>query len=225
MNIQSRRIHPASLVAAAAAVLLTFSLGTAGAAPSGYLTDSSGAIVHNDFKECWHTSGWSPANAVEECEPHLVSRAEPESAPVAAMEPAPPPQPTMRKMSLSADAYFGFDKAELNPQGKQKLDRIAQALRNAHSPSIQIVGHADRIGPAGYNQKLSMQRAQSVKDYLVQQGVPADTIQVSAVGSSQPAVTCEGKRGQALIQCLSPNRRTDVEFSAFEPVQPNDTNQ
>ena len=198
-------------------------LGTAGAAPSGYLTDSSGAIVHNDFKECWHTSGWSPAHAVEACETHLVSRAEPESAPVAAMEPAP--QPTMRKISLSADAYFGFDKAELNPQGKEKLDKIAQTLRNAHSPSIQIVGHADRIGPAEYNQKLSMQRAQAVKDYLVQQGVPGDTIQVSAVGSSQPAVTCEGKRGHALIQCLSPNRRTDVEFSAFEPVQPNGQNQ
>ncbi|MEJ2643981.1 MAG: OmpA family protein [Gammaproteobacteria bacterium] len=223
MNIQHGNIHPASLIAAAAAMLLTVSFGTAGAAPSGYLTDSSGAIVRSGFNECWHTSGWSAANAVEECEPNLASKAEPESAPVAAMEPAP--QPTMRKISLSADAYFGFDKAELNPQGKEKLDKIAQTLRSAHSPSIQIVGHADRIGPAEYNQKLSMQRAQAVKDYLVQQGVPGDTIQVSAVGSSQPAVTCEGKRGQALIQCLGPNRRTDVEFSAFEPVQPNGQNQ
>ncbi|MGA7801692.1 MAG: OmpA family protein [Gammaproteobacteria bacterium] len=196
-------------------MLFAFWLSPAAADPTGYLSDSSGAVVRNNFGECWHTSQWTAATATAECEPHLVSVAEPETAPEAAME------PVMRKISLSADAYFGFDKAELKPQGKQKLDEIATALRNSHTPSVGIVGHADRIGSAEYNQQLSMRRAQAVKDYLVQQGVPADTIQVSAVGSTQPAVTCEGKRGQTLIECLSPNRRTDVEFSAFEPVQPN----
>ncbi|HKK14404.1 MAG TPA: OmpA family protein [Gammaproteobacteria bacterium] len=221
MNIQCRNVQAAAMFAAGFAMLLILGLSAGGArAASGYLTDSAGTIVRNSSGECWHTSQWSAAAAIQECEPNLVSSKEPEAAPVAAMEPEPAP-PTMRKISLSADAYFGFDKAELTPEGKEKLDRIAQTLRNAHSPSIRIVGHADRIGPADYNQKLSMQRAQAVKDYFVQQGVSADTIDVSAVGSSEPKVACEGQRGQALIQCLSPNRRTDVEFSAFETVEPN----
>lgn len=218
MDIQRRKIIRTHLLAVATAMLCALLFGPAGAAtPSGYLTDSSGAIVRNDFGECWHTSGQSTPAATAQCEPNLASAQETQAAPEAALETA---KPVMHKISLSANAYFGFNKVHLNARGERDLQAIAKAVRNAHNPTIGIVGHADRIGPARYNQRLSMRRAQTVKDYLVQHGVPADTIHISAVGSTQPAVTCAGKRGRSLITCLSPNRRTVVEFSAFEPVQP-----
>lgn len=218
MDIERHAINRTHLLTAVTPLLFAFLLVPAGAiASTGYLTDTSGAIVRNDFGECWHTSQWSSASATAQCEPSLASAQEPQAAPEAALESA---TPVMRKINLSAKAYFGFNKAELNPAGKRKLDEIAKTLRNAHNPTVAIVGHADRIGPAQYNQRLSMRRAEAVKDYLMQQGIPADTLHVSAVGSTQPTVTCAGKHGRNLITCLSPNRRTEVEFSAFEPVQP-----
>jgi OOP family OmpA-OmpF porin len=124
-----------------------------------------------------------------------------------------------RRINLRSDAYFEFDSATLTQDGKDKLDRIARQLRDAQEPSIRIVGHTDRIGPEDYNMKLSRDRAQAVKNYLTRQGVPERVMNVAGRGEAEPIERCEGMRGNALVDCLQPNRRTDIEFSAFEVVE------
>ena len=198
--------------------LVLLAVPVAQAEPVGYVSESAGGIVRSDYGECVHTSGWSESLAIMECEPGLAAAEQPAETEVAAMEPAP--EPVLRRINLSSDTYFEFDRAVLTREGMDKLNEIARTLKQVRDPSIHIVGHADRIGAEDYNLKLSRDRAHAVEQYLVQQGVPAQALQVSAMGESSPVKECAGMRGQALIDCLGPNRRTEIEFSAFEVVEP-----
>lgn len=179
---------------------------------TGYATDSSVTVVRSGFGECVRTSSWSKDIVNAECNP----------AQVAAVEPAvqePEPRRSVQRINLSSDAYFGFDKAELKPEGRAKLDELAAEMRGTQDPRIQITGYTDRIGAEDYNLDLSQRRAEAVRDYLVGKGIETEIIETAAMGEKDPVVSCEGKTGNELIQCLSPNRRTVVEFSAFEVVE------
>ncbi len=123
-----------------------------------------------------------------------------------------PPGSAKESYTLSADALFEFDKSTLSAitTGRQELDNLAQSLNNAKEVTgITIVGHTDRLGNSGYNMKLSQARAETVGNYLVSQGIPANMIQAYGVGDSQPVVQCDGG-GQELINCLAPNRRVVI---------------
>ena len=81
---------------------------------------------------------------------------------------------------------------------------------------ININGYADRIGSLQYNQKLSERRADAVKAYLVRQGADGGKIETMGygkqyVGSMLPVVQCDQKNRKALIACLAPNRRAEIE--------------
>ena len=78
---------------------------------------------------------------------------------------------------------------------------------------VLVTGHTDRIGTQQYNQKLSERRADAVRDYLVSKGVPRDRIETLGMGKTQPVpgVVCTQTNMKALIACLAPNRRVEVE--------------
>jgi OmpA-OmpF porin, OOP family len=81
---------------------------------------------------------------------------------------------------------------------------------------IMITGHTDRLGSAAYNQRLSEQRAEAVRAYLVSRGLDANRIQAEGRGHTQPvtrAADCTGARDDRLISCLQPDRRVDVQVS------------
>lgn len=149
----------------------------------------------------------------------------PPPAPVAAVEPPPPPAPPapppppparFEKVTMSATELFSFDSAKLNPN-QPKLDDIANVLSaNPGISGVVITGHADRIGSDKYNQKLSEQRAQSVKAYLVGKGIAADRLNAVGKGESSPVVECNDKKRADLIKCLEPNRRVEVEQITIE---------
>ena len=190
----------------------------------GYLLDARGNVVKNNYGLCWRTGYWTPAMAIAECDPDLVKKAEapmpkqaeatPESVPVPA---APAPQQIApQKISLSADALFAFDKSTLKPEGKEELDKLAVDLSNVSYDSIHVTGHTDRIGSTKYNQKLSERRANTVRDYLVAKGIPADRIVAEGKGETQPVTRpgdCTGPKSRKLIACLQPDRRVDVEVN------------
>ena len=190
----------------------------------GYLLDARGNVVKNNYGLCWRTGYWTPAMAIAECDPDLVKKAEapmpkqaeatPESVPVPA---APAPQQIApQKISLSADALFAFDKSTLKPEGKEELDKLTVDLSNVSYDSIHVTGHTDRIGSTKYNQKLSERRANTVRDYLVAKGIPADRIVAEGKGETQPVTRpgdCTGPKSRKLIACLQPDRRVDVEVS------------
>ena len=139
-------------------------------------------------------------------------------APVYVAPPPPPPPPPVlpRKVSFSADSLFDFDKASVKPGGKQELDKFSAELKGTQFDVINVTGHTDRIGSHAYNQKLSERRAEAVKGYLVTSaGVAADKIVSKGVDGAEPVTKpgdCKGtKATKALIACLQPDRRVEVE--------------
>lgn len=149
--------------------------------------------------------------------PKAAPAPEPAPAPVAP-PPPPPPAPKFEKISMSATELFAFDSAKLNPN-QPKLDELATLLVNNPSVgNVTITGYTDRLGSDKYNQKLSEQRANSVKQYLVGKGVAADRLNAVGKGESNPLVACDDKKQKRadLIKCLEPNRRVEVEQVTIE---------
>jgi OmpA-OmpF porin, OOP family len=178
----------------------------------GYVIDQRGYVAKSGYGLCWRTGYWTPAMAIEECDPDLVKKeAPPAPAPAA---PAATPKPAAEKITLAADALFDFDKATLRPEGKKSLDELAAKAKGINLEVIIAVGHADRIGDDKYNQKLSEKRSASVKDYLVSKGIEANRIYAEGKGEKQPVTgdKCKGdKKTKALIECLQPDRRVEIE--------------
>lgn len=138
----------------------------------------------------------------------IVPPAQPASAASAspAAEPAMPPSITLQ----DGLAHFGFNRAELSGQSRTELDAwLKQPLPKGKT--LRVTGHADRLGPASYNLKLSGRRAETVKKYLVGKGVAGQDIKVVAKGETEPVKHCKGGATKATIACLAPNRRVEID--------------
>ncbi len=140
--------------------------------------------------------------------------APPPPAPIAPTP--PPPAPRMERITLSATELFAFDSSQLrSPQ--PKLDEIASALSaNPSINNVMITGYADRLGSDKYNQSLSERRAVAVKNYLTNKGVDANRTKAQGRGEANPVVMCTEKNRAALIKCLEPNRRVEIEQIIIE---------
>jgi outer membrane protein OmpA-like peptidoglycan-associated protein len=142
--------------------------------------------------------------------------AEPVAAqPMAEPEPVAMPEPPQPQMTtLSADALFALGSHQLKPAAKAGLDEFASKLESMEFDRITIVGHTDPTGKAAMNDKLSRQRAESVKRYLVARGIPADKIETDGVGSSMPMVIetdCARLPKAQKAACYQPDRRVEIE--------------
>ena len=127
----------------------------------------------------------------------------------------------MSKVKFGADSLFGFDQDSLQADGKNALDKLLLELKNVNIDTVRITGHTDRLGRAAYNDSLSKRRAEAVQNYLVQVGgLPAAKVTAAGVGSSNPDTKpgeCKGKKAtQALITCLRPDRRVEVEVTGLQ---------
>ncbi len=124
-----------------------------------------------------------------------------------------------QKVTLGADGLFRFDGGSLNdllPEGRQRVEQLAQDLLRDFKTidRIMVTGHSDRLGSEGYNQALSLARANAVRDLLVQQGIDAKLLRTLGMGENQPLTSCRGKvKSKALIDCLQPNRRVELEVA------------
>jgi OOP family OmpA-OmpF porin len=168
-----------------------------------YVGDSAGHVVTDGSGDCVRTSSWSEDKMIEGC--GLVA---------AVAEPAPPapvPKAVSETVSLSAATLFDHDKADLKDTGKAKLDDFAARLSTLSTvDSVNIVGHTDSTGSDAYNQGLSMRRANSVKNYLLDKGVSSSVMSVSGMGESQPVASNATSEGRAQ------NRRVEVSFTGTE---------
>ena len=196
-----------------------------------YAIDARGLVVKSGTGLCWRTGYWTPALAESvmygqfpvgcECDKDLMPKAKCEppaaaAAPAKAAAPAPAaaPKPAAQKVTLAADALFDFNKADLRPEGKAKLDKLANDIKGIKLEVILAVGHADRLGDDAYNQKLSEKRAASVKSYLVSKGVDANRVYAEGKGEKQPVTKpdqCKGPKSKKVVDCLQPDRRVDIE--------------
>lgn len=184
----------------------------------GYLVDSYGNNITTSSNTglCWRDSDWTPARAVEPCDP--VARKAEAPAPRVAVVTPPPTKPAPARMApqsinFSAEALFAFDQSVLKSEGKATLDDFARQLSGAQYEAIFVTGHTDRFGSKEYNQKLSQRRANAVKDYLVSKDVLANRINAEGKGETQPvtlAGDCKGAKSVKVIACLQPDRRVNV---------------
>ena len=178
--------------------------------------------------ECWRSGFWTPATAAPGCDGAIApvvakmeeKKAEPAPAPAPApkmeekkAEPAPAPAPKAAvapvaapaKVTYAADAFFAFDKAVVQPAGKAKLDELIARMKALDIEVVVAVGHTDATGPASYNQRLSVRRAEAVKAYMVSKGVDADRIFTEGKGEGSPIADNGSRSGRAK------NRRVEVE--------------
>jgi OOP family OmpA-OmpF porin len=122
------------------------------------------------------------------------------------------PQLWLHRLWRNRSRLFDFDKAILKPAGKAKLDDLASKIGDLNLEVVVATGYTDRIGSDKYNDRLSLRRAQAVKAYLVSKGIEANRIYTEGKGKRNPVVTdCAQKNRKALIACLAPNRRVEVE--------------
>ncbi|HSJ67663.1 MAG TPA: OmpA family protein [Anditalea sp.] len=102
------------------------------------------------------------------------------------------------------NVFFDFDKADLKQESRSSLRRLQDFLRANPMVKITIVGHTDNVGSSSYNQSLSYKRAESVKAYLIDQGVSEEKLATLGMGDKQPIVSNDTAELRAL------NRRIEV---------------
>jgi OmpA-OmpF porin, OOP family len=155
--------------------------------------NSTGIVWKNGTNElCWRNANWTPATAAPGCD-----------GAIAAAKAAP--KPAGAKVTLNADALFDFDKSAIKPAAKASLDSLAGKVKSLTLEVIVAVGHTDSVGTDAYNQKLSIRRAESVKKYLISQGIEAKRIYIEGKGESQPVADNKTAEGRAK------NRRVQIE--------------
>jgi outer membrane protein OmpA-like peptidoglycan-associated protein len=106
-------------------------------------------------------------------------------------------------ITLQGEVLFPTGKWELKPGAMAKLDQIADALRGKEQPMV-VFGFTDNVGTRDFNMDLSQKRANSVRDYLVQKGIPQDLITAQGKGPDQPVSENTSVEGR------SANRRVEI---------------
>ena len=130
------------------------------------------------------------------------------------------PMPPMADGPVTASVLFDFDRSVLRPGETPKLDELTAKFKGGAFARVDAVGHADRIGTDAYNLRLSEQRAEAVRAYLVGKGVATGSIRTEAKGERE-AISGEAckkpgaqKGKQKLVECLQPDRRVEIAFVA-----------
>jgi peptidoglycan-associated lipoprotein len=104
--------------------------------------------------------------------------------------------------------YFSTDSTELSVESQQTLVNQAKWLKQYGDNSIIIEGHADERGTREYNIALGAKRAQTVKAFLVQQGISPARLRTASFGKERPVAVCND------ISCWSQNRRAQTVVSS-----------
>ncbi len=107
-------------------------------------------------------------------------------------------------VTLSGSVLFRSNESSLLPAAKAKLDEVGKALRTVSERNLIIEGHTDSMGKASYNQRLSQQRADTVRNYLIDGGYPASRIRASGMGQGSPVGDNSSAEGRAN------NRRVEI---------------
>ncbi len=171
-----------------------------------YAVDPYDQIVKDPYGNCIRTPYWSAEKNIPEC------------GGVAAVEP-PPAAPVVETLTLGAEALFNFDRSTLKPRGRARLDRLVTDLRRVTSVTdILVVGHTDSKGSEAYNYRLGQRRANTVANYLIDNGVPASIITAQSRGELDPVAPNTLPNGKDNPRGRALNRRVVITVTAQEKV-------
>lgn len=113
-------------------------------------------------------------------------------------------------LNMPSSVTFGFDSSDLTPSARNALNDVSSILTQYTDTRVNIAGHTDSTGDAGYNQRLSERRAESVGNYLAQNGVTRDRLRMTGYGASQPVASNATEDGR------SQNRRVEITLTPIE---------
>jgi outer membrane protein OmpA-like peptidoglycan-associated protein len=107
--------------------------------------------------------------------------------------------------------YFQSDSVNLLPNSYKVLDELAQFLKAYPKTVIEIGGHSNTVPPEEYCNRISTERARSVQQYLVTQGIPASRMQYKGYGKSDPLITWDKYNREARLK----NQRVEIKILAL----------
>jgi len=108
------------------------------------------------------------------------------------------------RVSLTSDACFDFDRAEIKPVFYRALDKLASQLTYYDRTVLHIVGHTDNLGTEDYNYALSIRRAKAVAQYLGLKGISTNRLRILGRGENEPRIDNESPSNRRL------NRRVEI---------------
>jgi len=134
---------------------------------------------------------------------------QPAAAPPPAPPPPPPPvaqapPPPLKKKIVLRSVHFDFDKSTIRSDAVPVLDEAVEILKAEGVVAVIVEGHTDSVGTDAYNQKLSHRRAEAVRKYLVEHGIPSNRISTEGFGESRPVASNDTADGRAQ------NRRVEL---------------
>lgn len=118
-------------------------------------------------------------------------------------------RPEIGETFVLRNVFFDFDRSTLKDESFVELDKLADYMKENGSIRIELGGHTDNQGSAEYNEKLSLERAKSVYNYLITKGIDEKRMTYKGYGASQPVATNETDEGRAM------NRRTEFKIIGY----------
>lgn len=160
-----------------------------------YAVDPWDHIVKDPYGRCIRTPWWTAEKDVPECG-------------AVAVAPAPP---QCEKITLGTDTLFDFDRSELKPRGRDRLNQLASDIKRAERVSVvKIVGHTDSKGSDAYNMRLGQRRADTVASFLVSRSIPAGKLKTNSMGESQSVAPNTLPNGKDNPEGRAQNRRVEI---------------
>ena len=144
---------------------------------------------------------WARSSSVEAAGKTVPAITKPVEVPIRPAAPAP-----LTMDAVHTDVYFDFKSVRLRADAVRTLQEKAASLDRTSTWGVLVQGYADRQGPAEYNRTLALKRAEAVKQFLVELGVPETSVKVAAVGAD--GALCE----EATRECQQLNRRVHLEI-------------
>jgi OOP family OmpA-OmpF porin len=117
----------------------------------------------------------------------------------------PGPLAARKQVVFAADVFFDVDQSALVPAAQKKLDILVEQMSALNLQRVQVTGHADAVASDLYNLRLSAERSQAVRDYLLGKGIDPQRVQIAARGKAQPVADNHTREGR------SQNRRVEIE--------------
>lgn len=115
------------------------------------------------------------------------------------------------RIEIPAEVLFDLDKSDIRDDAAVALDQVADIIRAHPGKPVRIEGHTDATGSKDYNQRLSEDRARSVKDWLAQgKGFDAAAFAVTGLGETSPAAPNENADGADDPEGRQKNRRVEI---------------
>ncbi|MFJ2990741.1 OmpA family protein [Collimonas sp. NPDC087041] len=163
--------------------------------------------VKFDSKDRVESTHWKNAD----CENYV----NPPQEKAASVAPIPP---TRSHIAFSESGLFAFGKSGINDlkvPGREKLDALVTHIKqdSISLSSVNVAGYTDRIGSEADNLTLSKARAETVRSYLIRNGLDDKLVQATGLGAAHPITECAGNNvTPQLVKCLQPNRRVEIEL-------------